>query len=190
MKNFLALAAAIVVVFAALGWYLDWYRLTSRPNGGGGHTVTIDVNTEKIAHDIKKAKEKLQKAGEENKGTQVAGTQTNANTDSQQKPAPQQGQTPQADGFWIVPPDVEKELFGSGTQRTSSTVPALPPIPQVPQNQRAPQFRAPAPSPQPGTNQVNSNVPDAWQFPETQSSTPPATKKQTRGFFFLPRPNN
>lgn len=193
MKNFLALAAALVVVFAGVGWYLDWYRFTSRPNGEGKHTVTVDFNTDKISSDLQKAREKLQKLGEDKKGTQAVDGNKTQNVAQTNTSATQQPQTTQpkqqSDGFWIIPPEDEKKLFGPGTQSTSTNIPPLPAIPQAPQPQTRPEFRSPTPVPPQGTNPQTPQNPDAWQFPETQPAPTPQ-KQQRRNFFFLPRRNN
>jgi hypothetical protein len=61
MRNLLALAAIALITFAALGWYLDWYHISSTPASEGHRRVNIDVNTTKIGHDVEKGGEKVRK---------------------------------------------------------------------------------------------------------------------------------
>jgi hypothetical protein len=53
MRNLLALSAAGVLVFLGLGWYLGWYKVSSTPGPEGHRQISIDVNTPKIAEDVK-----------------------------------------------------------------------------------------------------------------------------------------
>jgi hypothetical protein len=68
MKNLLALAAAALIGFAGIGWYLGWYRVQTSPTDSGRH-ISIDVNTPKIREDVGRGKEKLRDwlDGDENK---------------------------------------------------------------------------------------------------------------------------
>lgn len=59
MRNLLALAAALVLIFASVGWWLGWYRLTSNPAADGHRSVTIDIDGKKIGTDLEKGREKL-----------------------------------------------------------------------------------------------------------------------------------
>jgi hypothetical protein len=65
MRNLLALSAALVLVFAGIGWYRGWYKVETEPVQGGHQTVNIDFNRDKIVQDsekgVKKVEEKLQK---------------------------------------------------------------------------------------------------------------------------------
>jgi len=68
MRNMLAFLAALVLIFAGLGWYLDWYRLGTSQISEGHRQITIDINTAKIGQDLSKANEKLQnKLADKNK---------------------------------------------------------------------------------------------------------------------------
>jgi hypothetical protein len=76
MRNLLALLAAVLLIFAGLGWYLDWFRVKSQPSEPGHHNVSIDIDKEKITKDIQKGEEKLhQILDKENKapGTNIPG---------------------------------------------------------------------------------------------------------------------
>lgn len=59
MRNLLALAAAAVVVFAVVGWWLGWYQITSTPDGAGRQNINISVDKDKISEDLKKGRERL-----------------------------------------------------------------------------------------------------------------------------------
>jgi hypothetical protein len=57
----LAFFAALVITLAAVGWYLDWYKVRSSPSPTGKRSVTIDINTVKIGSDLHKAEQGLEK---------------------------------------------------------------------------------------------------------------------------------
>jgi hypothetical protein len=59
MRNLLAFLAAALLTFAALGWYLDWYNVTSTPLSGGHREVKINLNTPKIGEDFEKGGQKV-----------------------------------------------------------------------------------------------------------------------------------
>jgi hypothetical protein len=62
MRNMLAFLAATILAVGGLGWYLDWYKVASRPIDLPGHTnVSIDINTTKIGTDVQKGEQKIQK---------------------------------------------------------------------------------------------------------------------------------
>ena len=58
MRNILALVGAATVAFLAVGWYLGWYQVSSRPNTSGKQSVQVDINPDKITDDVKKGVEK------------------------------------------------------------------------------------------------------------------------------------
>src|SRR5581483_5141374 len=58
MRNLLALLGAAVVAFAAVGWYLDWYHVSSTPASAGHRNVNIDLNSGKILDDVNKGVKK------------------------------------------------------------------------------------------------------------------------------------
>ncbi len=60
MRNMLAFFAALLLTVAAVGWYLDWYRIRGTPAPDGHRSVTVDVNTHKISEDLLKAEQKIQ----------------------------------------------------------------------------------------------------------------------------------
>jgi len=58
MRNILALVGAATVAFLAVGWYLGWYQVSSKPNPTGKQSVSVDINPDKITNDVKKGVEK------------------------------------------------------------------------------------------------------------------------------------
>jgi hypothetical protein len=59
MRNLLALIGAAVVLFAGLGWYLGWYTFALGPSAGGKQRLQLDVDTDKIVNDTKRAGAKV-----------------------------------------------------------------------------------------------------------------------------------
>lgn len=57
MKNLLALIGLVVVGGAGLGWHLGWYQIGSEPGESGHRKIEVDVNTQKVAEDLKKGRE-------------------------------------------------------------------------------------------------------------------------------------
>jgi hypothetical protein len=60
MRNMLAFFAAMLVTVAGAGWYLGWYTVRSTPAPDGQSSVTVDINTVKIARDLRAAEERVQ----------------------------------------------------------------------------------------------------------------------------------
>jgi hypothetical protein len=58
MRNLLAFLMLLLLVFAGLGWYLDWFKVRSAPGTDGHTTLSIDVNTVKAYTDVSKAAHK------------------------------------------------------------------------------------------------------------------------------------
>jgi hypothetical protein len=58
MRNMLAFLAAAVLALIGIGYYLDWFKLSVKPDGEGHQRVTIDVNTKKAEVDVSKAVKK------------------------------------------------------------------------------------------------------------------------------------
>lgn len=54
MRNILALVGAATVAFLALGWYLGWYTVASRPTARGQQSLQVDIDPAKITEDVKK----------------------------------------------------------------------------------------------------------------------------------------
>ncbi len=61
MRNLLAFLAAAVITVAVVGWYLNWYKI-STTSGDGRREVKIDLNTPKIGADIEKGGQTLRNA--------------------------------------------------------------------------------------------------------------------------------
>jgi hypothetical protein len=100
MRNLLALAAAIVVVFLGLGWYLDWYRIKTSTTGEGHREISIDLNTDRINTDVGNKVNNLF-------GPKDGSTPSTANTAPVAIPVPKatSGTTTgfQRDGSWVYP---------------------------------------------------------------------------------------
>jgi hypothetical protein len=60
MRNMLAFFAALLLSVAGVGWYLGWYTIHSTPAPDGQRSVTVDINTVKIARDLRAAEERIQ----------------------------------------------------------------------------------------------------------------------------------
>ncbi len=59
MKNILTMAATGLVIFASLGWYLDWYKVARTTTPDGKQHIVIDVNTKRVESDIEKGRDKV-----------------------------------------------------------------------------------------------------------------------------------
>jgi hypothetical protein len=57
MRNLLALFAMVVLVFAGVGWYRDWYRVQTTPSD-----VHITINRDKVSSDVRRGEERLHDA--------------------------------------------------------------------------------------------------------------------------------
>jgi len=60
MRNLLAFVAAVVISFAVVGYYLDWYALSSGPVATGERNVTVDFHTKKIGQDLRSAEQAVE----------------------------------------------------------------------------------------------------------------------------------
>ena len=85
MKNLLSMAAAGLVIFAGLGWYLDWYKVQRTQLPDGHQSIGVDINTPQIKNDWQRGRDK------------VTGYLTNKNGTpaNPQSAPPQQGGYPQ-----------------------------------------------------------------------------------------------
>jgi hypothetical protein len=75
VKNLLAFLGGAIVTFAALGWYLDWYKIKSEAGPAGHRKVNIDFDSAKIADDVQKG---VQKGEQKLHGTLDKGGMGNA----------------------------------------------------------------------------------------------------------------
>jgi hypothetical protein len=89
----LAFLAAAALTFVGVGWYLDWFKLSSVPADSGHRRLNIDVDTDKISHDLHDAETKIEKKLAD-KNTTASGstinplTKTNPLAPSQKPTAP------------------------------------------------------------------------------------------------------
>ena len=81
MKNLLALIGLVVVGVGGLGWYLGWYQIGTEPASNGHRHIEVDVNTKKIAEDLKKGQKKVGEIlhTDDGKGTTVTPDKTTEN---------------------------------------------------------------------------------------------------------------
>lgn len=59
MKNIITMAATGLVIFASLGWYLDWYKVARTTSPDGKQHIVIDVNTKRIESDFEKGRNQV-----------------------------------------------------------------------------------------------------------------------------------
>jgi hypothetical protein len=74
MRNFLAFLAAAVIALGVAGWYLDWFKLSSNPNGDGHQNIMLDVDTHKVGQDVTTAVKKGEQALEKDKTPDTKGS--------------------------------------------------------------------------------------------------------------------
>ena len=86
----LAFFAAAVLTFAGLGWYLDWYTISSSPAADGHRQVKINLNTNKIEQDVEKGGQKVRNMLEKDKkdSNGKTGAQPKESTVPQNQPTP------------------------------------------------------------------------------------------------------
>jgi hypothetical protein len=59
MKNLLAFVAAAVMMFAGVGWYLDWFQVLGSTGASGHYSVNVDIDGTKIKEDVQKGEAKV-----------------------------------------------------------------------------------------------------------------------------------
>lgn len=59
MRNLLAVIGLLVVGFAILGWYLNWYSLSVTRSSDGKLQISTDVDTNKLGSDANEAMKNL-----------------------------------------------------------------------------------------------------------------------------------
>jgi hypothetical protein len=65
MRNLLAFLAALVIAFAAVGYYFDWYKIRAVPADTGHKSYTVDINAKKSINDIEKGVHKVEESAKE-----------------------------------------------------------------------------------------------------------------------------
>lgn len=172
MKNLLALAAFLVLLFVAVGYFRGWYQIQSSPTQGGGNRVTIDFNSTKIHQDLNKGKEKLKSF---------------LNTDENKKVANEQdADTIQQTNHTVVnEPQSQQPGQTLPLQQTKDGTFVLPgQTPTANQKQQIPHDSWIFPQPQ--STPPQQTQPQPWIFPpstpQTQSNSSPNS-----GIWFVPR---
>ena len=96
MRNLFALFGAGTIAFVALGWYLDWYKLTRQPAPAGTQRLTVDLNPDKITGDVRKGVER---------GGEIIDRlrESNNQPDGQNNPAPGKSEQGPASDFFSPP---------------------------------------------------------------------------------------
>ena len=135
MRNTLALVGLGVVSIIGIGWYLDWYKVKTGPAEDGHRNISIDVNTPKIAQDLKKEEEKVRDALK--KKTPAPGDTNVPNTNpsgvSQAAyPAPPGGEPVSALPVQLAPPPSTMDTLPLlPPPSATDTIPLLPPPPST-----------------------------------------------------------
>jgi hypothetical protein len=52
LKNLVSMIVAGILIFAGLGYYLDWYKIQATPGPNGTQNITLNVNKNEIKKDI------------------------------------------------------------------------------------------------------------------------------------------
>lgn len=121
MKNLFALFGAGTIAFLALGWYLDWYKLTRQPAPAGTQRLSVDLNPDKITGDVKKGVER---------GGEIIDRlrESDGKTDGQNNPAPQPTEQGPASQFFTPPSATTSQTSSAGPWKSLDKEP--PPFPR------------------------------------------------------------
>jgi hypothetical protein len=82
MRNLLAFLAFVVLGFAGVGWYLDWYKIERSAAPEGHRAYNVEVDTSKIREDVHKGSERVQEALDKNLKEDGAKRADSSKTDS------------------------------------------------------------------------------------------------------------
>jgi hypothetical protein len=95
MRSLFTFLGAALVAFLVLGWFLDWYKISTTPTDGGRRQVKIDLNIPKIGEDFKKGEQKAEQVIEKvsNKAKPESPAAKQAETDPKAAPAPADAKT-------------------------------------------------------------------------------------------------
>lgn len=66
MRNMLALFGALVLGFAGVGWYMEWYKLSFTKSSDGNLQIETNVDTKKVVQDAGQLGNLLNKSGSQN----------------------------------------------------------------------------------------------------------------------------
>jgi hypothetical protein len=89
MRNMLAFMAAVALTVIGVGWYLGWFQLHSVPAESGHRTWTVDVNTDKLTHDMMTVEKNVQQKIEEKSKANAAASSATAALPKQPEPVKQ-----------------------------------------------------------------------------------------------------
>jgi hypothetical protein len=115
MKNMLALVGLTIVLVGGVGYFLGWYKIGTAPAADGHQKIEVDVDANKVKHDVKEAEKKVGEVV----GRNVPGTTTGL----------------QKDGDWSIPPGPLPplpDLPPPPRPGSSTDLPPLPPLPPPP----------------------------------------------------------
>lgn len=65
MRNLVFLLFLGVVVFAVVGWFLDWYDVTGVRNSNGKTSIQLEYNGSKVKEDLGKGVKKFNETVEQ-----------------------------------------------------------------------------------------------------------------------------
>jgi hypothetical protein len=125
MRNLLALAAAAVLTFVVVGWYLGWYKFQSTPEPDGHRQVTIDLNSKKIGEDLKKGEAKLHGVLDKGQKPPTAPPPVTA----QGLPVPPEVLKEEANGTWVLNPNTQQWQHDGPTPPNPTTSTGGLPVP-------------------------------------------------------------
>jgi hypothetical protein len=164
MRNLLSMAAAGLVIFAGIGWYMDWYKIQRSPGADGHDTIRIDVNTPEIRKDIANAREKVGEV----LGANIPGQTTGypAPQIPQQSPYPGQGYptTPYQTPTYPVP-NYPTQAPPQQTYPPTGYTTQAPPMTYPPNAYAPSNAYAPPPSGWQPTVPTNRPAPGSYVFP-------------------------
>lgn len=64
MRRLLVVLFIVAALFVGLGFYLDWFQLSTKTSNGSGETkINLTIDREKMKDDAKEAKDKLHDLG-------------------------------------------------------------------------------------------------------------------------------
>ncbi len=124
MRNLLAFSAALVITFLTVGYFLNWYSISTNPGPDGRRSVTIDLNTKKIGQDIHSGTEKVQGMLDKTTKDQNTATQTPGQTVPVTTPS---SQAVEPTGWWTPTSQPSQPVQNQNPSRRDPRSGVLPP---------------------------------------------------------------